>query len=164
MGSFFMSCWMWSYYLNSSPKFFVCKLYRAFTRVCIIIESFVCFSLHLMGVTAVWGQKSCPHLLSPPLLSHFSRVRLCATPEMVAHQAPLSLGFSRQHWSGVAISFSNAWNYCGFIFCFLHIRLSLFDSFYPFGKIPINLCMLASFFKKEFHLFIYLASLRHQGL
>ena len=36
------------------------------------------------------------------LLSHFSHVRLCATPEMAAHQAPLSLGFSRQeHWSGV---------------------------------------------------------------
>ena len=31
------------------------------------------------------------------LLSHFSRVRLCAT-----HQAPLSLGFSRQErWSGL---------------------------------------------------------------
>ena len=30
------------------------------------------------------------------LLSHFSCVRLCATPEMAAHQAPLSLGFSRQ--------------------------------------------------------------------
>ena len=36
------------------------------------------------------------------LLSHFSRVRLCATPETAAHQAPLSLGFSRQeHWSGL---------------------------------------------------------------
>ena len=36
------------------------------------------------------------------LLSRFSRVRLCATPEMTAHQAPLSLGFSRQeHWSGL---------------------------------------------------------------
>ena len=36
------------------------------------------------------------------LVSHFSRVRLCATPEMAAHQAPLSLGFSRQeHWSGL---------------------------------------------------------------
>ena len=31
----------------------------------------------------------------------FSRVRLCATPETAAHQAPPSLGFSRQeHWSG----------------------------------------------------------------
>ena len=36
------------------------------------------------------------------LLSHFSRVRLCVTPEMAAHQALPSLGFSRQeHWSGL---------------------------------------------------------------
>ena len=36
------------------------------------------------------------------LLSRFSRVRLCATPEMAAHQAPPTLGFSRQgHWSGL---------------------------------------------------------------
>ena len=36
------------------------------------------------------------------LLSRFSCVRLCATPEMAAHQAPPSLGFSRQeHWSGL---------------------------------------------------------------
>ena len=36
------------------------------------------------------------------LLNHFSRVRLCATPETAAHQAPPSLGFSRQeHWSGL---------------------------------------------------------------
>ena len=36
------------------------------------------------------------------MLSHFSHVRLCATPEMAAHQASPSLGFSRQeHWSGL---------------------------------------------------------------
>ena len=36
------------------------------------------------------------------LLSRFSRVRLCATPETAADQAPPSLGFSRQeHWSGL---------------------------------------------------------------
>ena len=36
------------------------------------------------------------------LLSHFSRVQLCATPQTAAHQAPPSLGFSRQeHWSGL---------------------------------------------------------------
>ena len=36
------------------------------------------------------------------LLSRFSRVRLYVTPEMAAHQAPPSLGFSRQeHWSGL---------------------------------------------------------------
>ena len=47
------------------------------------------------------------HLLLVPthlvlLLSRFSRVRLCATPETAAHQAPPSLGFFRQeHWSGL---------------------------------------------------------------
>ena len=36
------------------------------------------------------------------LLSRFSHVWLCGTPEMAAHQAPPSLGFSRQeHWSGL---------------------------------------------------------------
>ena len=37
------------------------------------------------------------------LLSCFSRVRLCATPEMAAHQAPLSLGFSEN--TGVGYHF-----------------------------------------------------------
>jgi len=36
------------------------------------------------------------------LLSRFSRVRLCAIPSTEAHQAPPSLGFSRQErWSGL---------------------------------------------------------------
>ena len=36
------------------------------------------------------------------LLSRFSHIRLCATPETAAHKAPPSLGFSRQeHWSGL---------------------------------------------------------------
>ena len=36
------------------------------------------------------------------LLSRFSGVQLCATPETAAHQAPPFLGFSRQeHWSGL---------------------------------------------------------------
>ena len=38
------------------------------------------------------------------LLSRFSRVRLCATPQTEAHQAPLYLGFSRQeYWSGLPL-------------------------------------------------------------
>ena len=38
------------------------------------------------------------------LLSHFSRVRLCATPQTAAYQAPPSLEFSRQeHWSGLPL-------------------------------------------------------------
>ena len=36
------------------------------------------------------------------LLSHFSHVRLCVTPETASHQALPSLGFSSQeHWSGL---------------------------------------------------------------
>ena len=42
------------------------------------------------------------NMLCYAMLSHFSRVRLCVTPQTVAHQAPSSLGFSRQeHWSGL---------------------------------------------------------------
>ena len=38
------------------------------------------------------------------LLSRFSRVGLCVTQQTAAHQAPLSLGFSRQeHWSGLPL-------------------------------------------------------------
>ena len=37
------------------------------------------------------------------VLSHFSRVQLCATLWIVAHQAPLSTGFSREeYWSGLS--------------------------------------------------------------
>ena len=47
------------------------------------------------------GRKVMTNLLLL-LLSCFSCVWLCATPETAAHQAPPSLGFSRQeHWSGL---------------------------------------------------------------
>ena len=37
------------------------------------------------------------------VLSHFCCVQLCATIGTVAHQAPLSMGFSRQEiWSGLS--------------------------------------------------------------
>ena len=71
------------------------------------------------GVTKSWTRLSgwhtgTVHFMTQPcpsaltcfllllLLSRFSHVRLCATPQMAAHQAPQSLGFSRQeHWSGL---------------------------------------------------------------
>ena len=60
------------------------------------------FSSLSQGGTPVFFNNpgnSCMLLL---LLSRFSRVRLYATPETAAHQAPQSLGFSRQeHWSGL---------------------------------------------------------------
>ena len=46
--------------------------------------------------------KELTNMLPLLLLSCFSRVRLCVTPQMAAHQALPSLGFSRQeHWSGL---------------------------------------------------------------
>ena len=48
--------------------------------------------------------KVCLTLLLLLLLSCFSRVRLCATPWTAAHQAPPSMGFSRQeYWSGLPL-------------------------------------------------------------
>ena len=42
------------------------------------------------------------------LLSRFSHVQLCVTLQTAAHQAPLSLGFSRQeYWSGVSLPSPN---------------------------------------------------------
>ena len=52
-----------------------------------------------------WESESTRVSLGLPrarVLGHFSRVRLWATPRTAAHQAPLSMGFSRQeYWSGV---------------------------------------------------------------
>ena len=49
-----------------------------------------------------WSGLPFPSPMHACMLSRFSRVRLCATPQMAAHQAPLSTGFSRQeYWSGL---------------------------------------------------------------
>ena len=59
--------------------------------------------------------------LQLPLLSRFSCVRPCATTQTVAHQAPPSLGFSRQeHWSG--LPFPSPMHAC-MLSCFSHVRL-----------------------------------------
>ena len=52
---------------------------------------------------SVGSQQSIPDRLLL-LLSHFSRVRLCATPWTAAYQAPPSMGFSRRdYWSGLPL-------------------------------------------------------------
>ena len=58
-----------------------------------------CSSFILLQVVDQFSQ-----LLLLLLLSRFSCVQLCATPQTAAHQAPLSLGFSRQeYWSGLPL-------------------------------------------------------------
>ena len=43
-------------------------------------------------------EEDCRFPLLLLLLSHFSRVQLCVTPWIAAHQAPLSIKFSRQEY------------------------------------------------------------------
>ena len=69
------------------------------------------------------------------LLSRFSCVQLCATPETAAHQAPPSLGFSRQeHWSGFPFPSptheSEKWKWS---------RSVMSDSSWPHGLQPTRL-------------------------
>ena len=60
------------------------------------------------------------------LLSRFSRVWLCATPKMAAHQAPLSLGFSRQeHRSGLPFPYYRYIYSNSFIFTPVYSLLNL---------------------------------------
>ena len=66
------------------------------------------------------------------LLSHFSCVRLFATPGTVDRQAPLSMGFSRQeYWSGLpfpplGIFPNQALNPCLHLLSLLHCRWILY--------------------------------------
>ena len=69
------------------------------------------------------------------LLSHFSHVRLCVTPEMTAHHAPPSLGFSRrEHWSELPFPSpmheSEKWKWS---------RSVMSDSYRPHGLQPTRL-------------------------
>ena len=43
------------------------------------------------------------------MLSHFSRIQLFVTPWTVTHQAPLSMGFSRQELAGEFFTTSAIW-------------------------------------------------------
>ena len=62
----------------------------------------ICQSKSSLDKTFSKAQMERSHPSSMLLLSHFSCVQLCATPSTAAHQAPPSLGFSRQeHWSGL---------------------------------------------------------------
>ena len=70
-------------------------------NILMVRESFQSFCLMPSTENAQAHPSHCLLLLLL-LLSCFSRILLCATPETAAHQAPPSLGFSRQeHWSGL---------------------------------------------------------------
>ena len=88
----------WRYFLYS---FSVYSLYLLISSVSVRSIPFLSFIVPIFAWNVSLGSLI---FLKRSLLlpSHFSRVRLCATPQMAAHQAPPSLGFSRQeHWSGL---------------------------------------------------------------
>ena len=98
------------------------------------------------------------------LLSRFSRVRLCETPETAAHQAPPSLGFSRQeHWSGLPFPSptheSEKLHFSVFRSSFLSIAISLLikksfnNSYSPYllAVISFTFCLLE---KLLFHFYL----------
>ena len=67
-------------------------------KIFFVNKNFICKKLWNNFYSAILLSKE-SYILLLLLLSRFSRVRLSATPEMAAHQAPLSLGFTRQgHW------------------------------------------------------------------
>ena len=112
------------------------------------------WKVKVKSFSCVW--LSWPHGLRPTrllllqlLLSRFSCVQLCATPWTAAHQALLSMGFSRQeHWSGllclppgapqVYFCFISALWRSG-LFCSRN-HLSMFYQWMIFGSVLI-LCM-----------------------
>ena len=65
----------------------------------------MCILQHILihsTCTLIWLVAAILNSMLLLLLSRFSHVWLFVIPQMAAHQAPLSLGFSRQeHWSGL---------------------------------------------------------------
>ena len=75
--------------LNIVPLYIVCQNFLT------ALKSYFCLWMDFSNILS-------SALLLLLLLSCFSHVRFCATPETAAHQTSPSLGFSRQeHWSGL---------------------------------------------------------------
>ena len=87
-----------------------------------------------------YNDKIIGRMLLLLLLSHFSRVQLCVTPQTATHQDPLSLGFSRQeHWSGLT-----------FPSLIVRINKIIHNSMYSVcNKYPKNLSYYCSFRDKS---------------
>ena len=113
-------------WLTLSPPF------GLYSNVC--LQCFIKLPIQQYAHLIKFFLSSCHYLLL--LLSRFSRVRLCATPYTAAHQAPPSLGFSRQeHWSGLPFPSpmheSEKWKWS-------HSVVS--NSLRPHGPQPTRLC------------------------
>ena len=73
---------------------------EAYSSACCLLYCYIPSSLEIQ--TLQMAPELCFTKNSMLLLSHFSRVRLCVTPQTAAHQPPPSPGFSSQEqWSGL---------------------------------------------------------------
>ena len=80
-------CWILSKAIATSTEMIVWFLLFSLLMWCITLNDF-----------QVLKNTCIPGMLLLLLLSHFSRVRLLATPWTAAHKAPPSMGFSRQEY------------------------------------------------------------------
>ena len=109
---------------------------RCYAKYFINVDSVDLFHQNLYLFMVSLPQKNISSmLLLLLLLSCFSCVQLCATPQMAAHQALPSLGFSRQeHWSGLPFPYpmheSEKWKWS---------RSVVSDSLRPYGLQPTRL-------------------------
>ena len=88
------------YQFKSCSQAWTCRGRKSLTNF--RYKAFKIFSFFPRGLSIKCFQDTPCKAILELLLSHFSRVWPCATPYTAAHQAPLSLGFSRQeHWSGL---------------------------------------------------------------
>ena len=80
---------------------FVClTIFHIKNNFCYIVLKIILYTFYILSNLKF--SNTMLYLLPLLLLSHFSHVRLCVTPQTAAHQAPPSLGFSRQEdWSGL---------------------------------------------------------------
>ena len=87
--------------INENDSLFSQKCFFPSPLFSILIFTVLIQAISIFSLICHTFRFSAPLLL---LLSLFSRVQLCATPETAAHQAPLSPGCSRQeHWRGLPL-------------------------------------------------------------
>ena len=96
-------------FLQHSVFFLHILDYLLFSRLVTLFSAVIIFSFSLsIKILTIY----CIITWLLLLLSCFSHVRLCATPQTAVQQAPLSLGFSRQeHWSGLPFPSPVIWLY-----------------------------------------------------
>ena len=121
----FLSCQLWNFSKVISKRKYFSYTFSHLSMLCKHLTFLLCtiwlfFNLNFHSFSLL--------LL---LLSRFSRVRLCATPETAAHQAPPSLGFSRQeHWSGLPFPSPEKFYKQLFLYVCLNLNIDFYQPFF----------------------------------